>query len=369
MIPVFEPEITEEDHLYVMDALKKGEISGSFGNYIPDFENSFATYCECKYGIAVSSGTSALQLAVASLELEFGDEILVSANTNIATALAAYHNNCIPIPVDAESETWNLNVDLIESLITPKTKAIIPVHIYGHPVQMGKLMEIANRHNLIVIEDCAEAHGAEINGRKVGSFGHMSCFSFYANKIITTGEGGMVVTKNQKLADKLKLLRNLAFTTPRFWHELPGFNYRLTGMQAALGLSQFKRIDEIIKQKRQIAKEYNKYLLEIPYIQTPIEKSWAKNVYWMYAIVIKEEMGFNRNDFMRFLLNNGIDTRTFFCSIGDQPFLKKQSGYRYIPTPVADKIWNCGLYLPSSLSLTEFQIAKICDIIKNYFIK
>src|SRR5205814_6370128 len=235
MIPVFEPVIGEEEIEAVVAAIRRGEISGSFGESIPRFEEAFAAYCGCKYGIAVSSGTAALHLAVAALDLAAGDEILVSASTNIATALAAHHNKLIPIPVDSEPRTWNLNLDLIEDLITPRTRAIIPVHLFGHPVDMELICQTAQKHNLTVIEDCAESHGATLRDLKTGSFGAMGCFSFYANKIITTGEGGMIVTNNNKLADKLRLLRNLAFTTPRFRHEVAGYNFRMTGYHAEMG--------------------------------------------------------------------------------------------------------------------------------------
>src|SRR5438874_11291990 len=192
MIPVFEPVIGAEEIAAVTAAIKRGEISGSFGASIPRFEEAFAAYCGCKYGIAVSSGTAALHLSVAALEFKPGDEILVSASTNIATALAAYHNQLVPIPVDSEPRTWNLDLDLIEELITPRTRAIIPVHLFGHPVDMERLGKIARKHNLVVIEDCAESHGATRRERMTGSFGEMCCFSFYAKKVITTGEGGML---------------------------------------------------------------------------------------------------------------------------------------------------------------------------------
>src|SRR5207302_5778052 len=195
----------------VAAAVRRGEISGSFGESIPRFEEAFAAYCGCKYGIAVSSGTAALHLAVAALDLAAGDEILVSASTNIATALAAHHNKLVPIPVDSEPGTWNLNLDLIEQLITPRTRGIIPVHLFGHPVDMDRLCQIAQKHGLIVIEDCAESHGATCRDRVTGSFGEMGCFSFYVNKVITTGEGGMIVTNNANLADRARLLRNLGF--------------------------------------------------------------------------------------------------------------------------------------------------------------
>jgi perosamine synthetase len=365
VIPVFEPVISEDEIAMVVDALRKGEVSGTFGKYIEDFENEFAAYCGCKYGIAVNSGTSALHLAVAALDLQEGDEVLVSASTNIATALAALHNGAIPVPVDSEPETWNLDLDLIEGLITPKTKAIIPVHLYGHPVDMDGLMEIANRHNLIVIEDCAESHGATVRGRMTGSFGHMACYSFYANKIITTGEGGMVTTNDAEFAERIKLLRNLAFTKPRFRHELAGFNFRMPGFVAALGLAQFRKIDKIVEQKRRMAHSYNEHLKDIPGIQLPAEKDWAKNVYWMYGIVVKPEFGISRDKLAEALTERGIETRTFFCPMNQQPVLQKLEGFREVPCPVADRLWETGLYLPSAWTLDDEKIAYIAEAIKQ----
>ena len=365
MIPVFEPDITQAEIDAVVDALQKGEISGSFGNYIPQFEQKFAAFIGCKYGVAVCNGTIALHIAVAAAGIKNDDEVLVSASTNIATALAAYHNNAVPIPVDSEPDTWNLDLDLIEQLITTKTKAIIPVHLYGHPVDMDKLMVIAKKNNLIVIEDCAESHGATVRGKMTGSFGDMSCFSFYANKILTTGEGGMVCTNDDRLADKLRLLRNLAFTQPRFWHEEAGYNFRMTGYQAAMGVVQTNRLPEIIEQKRKMANNYTEELKDISWLQLPMESSWAKHVYWMYGIVVKDG-GPRRDDLMKYLKQKGIDTRTFFCSMASQPFLQKQKGYRKIDTPVADMLWECGLYLPSSQTLKKEQIVFIADTIRSF---
>lgn len=361
MIPVFEPVIGKEEIKAVVDALKKGEISGTYGKYIPEFEQKFAEYCGCKYGVAVTSGTTALHLAVSAAGIKKGDEVLISSSTNIATALAAVYNGAMPVPVDSKPLTWNMNVDLIESLITSKTRAIIPVHLYGHPVDMHKLIKIAKKYNLLVIEDCAESHGATYGGKKTGSFGDMGCFSFYASKIITTGEGGMVVTNSKTLAQKLRLLKNLAFAKPRFLHKQIGFNFRMTGFQAAMGLAQLKKIEKIIAKKRRIAKIYSKYLKKIRGIQLPHEADWARNVYWMYAITINREFGINRDMLMKKLAKDGIETRTFFCPMNQQPCLQTLEGFRKIPCPVADEIWKTGLYLPSSTTLTKKQIQFICE--------
>ncbi|HME89202.1 MAG TPA: DegT/DnrJ/EryC1/StrS family aminotransferase [Chthoniobacterales bacterium] len=365
MIPVFEPEIGEEEIAAVVAAIRRGEISGSFGESIPRFEEAFAAYCGCKYGIAVSSGTAALHLAVAALDFKPGDEILVSASTNVATALAAYHNQLVPVPVDSEPRTWNLNLDLIEELITPRTRAIIPVHLFGHPVDMDRLCEIARKHNLVVIEDCAESHGATCRDRMTGSFGEMGCFSFYANKVITTGEGGMIVSSNSKLAEKLKLLRNLAFMTPRFRHELAGYNFRMTGFQAAMGLIQCSKIEETIEEKIRVAKIYDRLLKKVSGLQLPARSTIGRHVYWMYGAVVQPEFGISRNELQKQLRAAGIDTRTFFCPMSLQPFLREQQGFRRVDCPVAESLWETGFYLPSSANLTDAIIQRIVDAISQ----
>ena len=364
MIEVFDPIIGEEEIEAVVAALRRGEISGSFGESIPRFEEEFAAYCGCKYGVAVSSGSTALHLAVAAAGIGAGDEVLVSSSTNIATALAVIHNQAIPVPVDSESLTWNLDLDLIEDLITEKTKAIIPVHLYGHPVDMDRLMEIAQRHNLLVIEDCAESHGATCRGRLTGSFGDMACFSFYANKVITTGEGGMVTTNDEALAERLRLLRNLAFTKPRFRHEEAGFNFRMTGIQAAMGRAQFAKIDHILSEKRRVAHTYNAFLRDVDGLQLPHEADWARNVYWMYSVVVQPELGITRDQLMDSLRAAEIDTRTFFCPMNQQPCLLSLPDFRAVPCPVADGLWDNGLYLPSTYSLSEDVIKQVADAVK-----
>jgi len=365
MIPVFEPIIGQDEIDAVVEAIRKGEISGSFGDTIPRFEQAFADYCGSKYGVAVSSGTTALQLAAAAAGIHSGDEVLVSSSTNIASALAAYHNNAIPVPVDSENVTWNLDIDQIENLITPRTRAIIPVHLFGHPVDMFRLMEIARKHRLTVIEDCAESHGATFRGKMTGSFGDMGCFSFYANKIITTGEGGMIVTDNKDLAARMRLLRNLAFTTPRFRHEVAGYNFRMTGYQAAMGLAQLKKIDRIIADKRRVAHTYNKQLRDVRGLQLPAELDGAFNVYWMYGIEILPEFGITRDDLIGRLRADGIDTRTFFCPMNLQPCFKEVYGSKVYVNPNAERLWRTGLYLPSSSSLQEDTISFICNCIKK----
>jgi perosamine synthetase len=361
VIPVSEPFVGEEEIEAVADAIRAGELSGSFGANIERFEQEFAAYVGADYGVAVNSGTTALHIAVAAAQIGEGDEILVSASTNIATGLAAYHNRAVPIPVDSERETWNLDLDLLEPLITERTKAIIPVHLFGHPVDMDRVAEIAQRHRLLVIEDCAESHGATVRGRMTGSLGDMGCFSFYANKIITTGEGGLVTTSDPQLADRLRLLRNLAFQEPRFYHEHAGFNFRMTGYQAAMGRVQLRKIEFVVEQKRRVAETYTRLLADVSGIQTPIEAEWAKNVYWMYAIVVADDFPLSRDDLMAYLRERGIETRTFFCPLNKQPFLEKQTGFRATACPVAEELWQKGMYLPSAITLSEETIATVVD--------
>lgn len=365
-IPVHEPDLGETEIASVVAALRRGEISGSFGQAIPEFEAKFAAFCGCQHGIAVSSGTTALQLAVAAAGIGRGDEVLVSASTNIATALAAYHNNAVPVPVDSEEVTWNLDPDLLEGLITPRTRAVIPVHLFGHPAAMDRICAIARRHNLVVIEDCAESHGATWQGTMTGAFGDMGCFSFYANKIITTGEGGMVVTNDAKLAERLRLLRNLAFGKPRFFHEAAGYNFRMTGYQAAMGLAQLARIDQFIADKRRVAHTYNRLLYGVRGLRLPTELPGARNVYWMYAVTIEPAFGLSRDELARRLSEEGIETRTFFCPMNQQPFLRQQEGFRDVPCPVADRLWEKGMYLPSANRLDEPTIARVCHAIKRH---
>jgi perosamine synthetase len=364
VIPVFEPNIGDEEAEAVADAVRRGEISGSYGVEIECFEREFADYIGVRHGVAVTSGTAALHVAVAALELEPGSEILVSASTNIASALAAYHNGHVPVPVDSERMTWNLDLDLLESLITSRTRAIVPVHLYGHPVDMDALVEIAERHGLAVIEDCAESHGATVRGRKTGSLGDLGCFSFYANKIITTGEGGMVTTNDDRLAERLRLLRNLAFGTPRFLHVEAGFNFRMTGVQAAMGRVQLRKIEPTIEHKRRVAHTYTSLFAAVPGIRTPVELEWARNVYWMYAIEVGEEFPLARDALAASLAESGIGSRTFFCPLTMQPFLQRQPGFRRVPCPVAEGLWETGLYLPSSVTLTEDELTTIVDRIR-----
>jgi perosamine synthetase len=351
-IPVFEPVIEDEEVAAVVEALRAGEISGSFGASIPAFEEEFARWVGAAHGVAVTNGTTALQLAVAAAGLEPGDEVLVSASTHVATALAAYHNRLVPVPVDSEPETGNLDLDLVEGLIGDRTRAIVPVHLFGHPVDMDRLIEVAARHELVVIEDAAEAHGAAVRGRRVGTFGAMACFSFYANKIITTGEGGMVLTDDDALAARLRELRNLGHQQPRFHHTEAGFNFRMTGYAAALGRAQLRKVDRLIEERRRVADAYTRLLADVPGIRTPVERDWAETVCWMYAIVVEDDFPLSRDELMRRLAADGIETRTSFCPMNLQPVLRALPGFRDVACPVAERLWETGMYLPSQGQLT-----------------
>lgn len=367
MIPVNEPHIAHNAITYVTDCIKSGWIS-SAGPYIERFEKEFARFLGIKYAITTTSGTAALHLALATIGVGPGDEVILPAHTMFACAAATAYTGATPVLVDVERDTWNIRVPAIEKKITKRTKVIMPVHIYGHPVDMEPLMKISRKHKLLVIEDVAEATGARYKGKLTGTFGDINCFSFYANKIITTGEGGMLVTDSLKLAQKARVLKDLAHSPKRrFFHEEIGFNYRMTNLQAALGLAQLEEADRYIAKKRWMARLYNKLLTPIQELTLPVEKSWAQNVYWMYGILVEDDFGINRDTLMRKLKGQDIDTRTFFISLHRQPALTKQGLFKGEKNfyPITDEISRKGLYLPSGLAITEKQITKVCQTIRD----
>jgi perosamine synthetase len=364
-IPVNEPLLTERDLAYVTECVQTGWIS-SAGRFIDEFEAKWAAYCERRYGIAVSNGTTALQLAVACLNLEAGDEVIMPSFTIISCAMAVVSNGGVPVLVDSDPRTWCMDVAQLERRITPRTRAIMPVHMYGHPVDMDPLLELADRHGLAVIEDAAEAHGAEYlagrhtdrpHWRRCGSFGAASCFSFYANKLITTGEGGMIVTDRLDVAEKARSLRNLCFQPARrFHHTELGFNFRLTNLQAALGVSQLERMADIVARKRWIGAEYQRRLSDIPCLQLPAEEAWARSVYWMYGIVIADEISMDAGALAQALQVRGVETRPFFLGMHEQPVFHERQLFRTEQYPVAERLARRGLYLPSGLTLTTTQL-------------
>lgn len=364
IIPVCEPTLGGNEMKYVQQAIETNWIS-SAGRFIREFEARFAEACGVQYGIACANGTVAMHLAMATLGLEPGDEVIIPTFTMIATANAVTYCGAKLVLVDMEPEYWQMDLNQVEDKITPRTKAIVPVHIYGHPTDMDPLMALAEKHGLTVIEDAAEAHGAEYKGRRTGGLGHAAGFSFYGNKIITTGEGGMVTTNDRELARLAWNLRDHAFSRERhFWHKYIGFNYRMTNLQAAVGLAQVEQLDAFVAARRRNAAEYTRRLQDIPGIRTPSEAPWAKNVYWMYGILVDEaEYGMNRDQLRRVLAEHGIETRTFFIPMHCQPVYWKQfRGERY---PVAEDLCKRGFYLPSASSLRIEEIEYITRVIRE----
>jgi len=365
-IPVYAPVIDEQDMRYVADAMKAGDVSGTGGEYLERFEADFASYCSCRHGVATSSGTTALHLALAALGIGPGDEVLASTFTNMATFFAVVYAGAHPVPIDIESDTWNLDPRQIESKITSRTRALLVVHIYGHPVDMDPVLEVARRHNLAVIEDAAEAHGALYKGRKAGSLGDIACFSFYANKILTTGEGGMVTTSRDDLAARARLLRGLAYgTQQRFMHRDVGFNYRLTNLQAALGCAQLQKIDSVIAAKRRVACLYDQGLESTPGLQRPVEKPYARSVYWMYHVVLRERLRGQREKLLEWLAQRGIETREAFIPYNMQQIFIDRGWTRKEECPVANDVAQNGFYLPSSPRLSEEDIHSVTAALRE----
>jgi len=365
MIPVCEPLIGKKELEYVQECLKTSWISSN-GRFIGEFEEKWADYCNMKYGITVSNGTAALIISLSCLDLEQDDEIIMPTFTIISCALAAIYNNCKPVFIDSDPRTFTIDTTKIEEKITKKTRAIIAVHIYGHPCDMDPIYKLAEKYNLVIIEDAAEAHGAEYKGKKCGSLGDISCFSFYANKIITTGEGGMILTNKKVFAEKAKAIRNLCFQKKRrFYHEELGYNFRMTNIQAAIGLAQLEQIDKLIEKKRWIGHTYNKKLKDNPRIILPVEEYWAKNVYWMYGIVLKDTAGIDARELAERLNKLGVETRPFFLGMHEQPVLKDLGIIKNEKYPVSEMISRKGLYLPSGLTLTKDKIDFVVDTVKK----
>lgn len=365
-IPVGRPQLGQNEIAYVTTALEAGAISGTHGSFLERFERQFASYCDCSHGVATCNGTTALHLALATVGIGPGDEVLVSTLTNMATFFAVLYQGAVPVPVDIEEDTLNLDPSLLEGLITARTKAILVVHLYGHPADMDPVLEFARRHHLYVIEDAAEAHGACYKGRKVGSIGRLACFSFYANKIITTGEGGMVTTSDPALAERARSLRSLAYGREhRFMHTEVGFNYRMTNLQAALGYAQLERIEEIIEAKRRMARTYAEHLAHLEGIQLPVEKSYARSVYWMYHVVLRGPFSNYRDLVMERLKEHGIETRTTFVPYNLQETFIRRGLTRPDLCPVANQVAHSGFYLPSFPGLSGEEIRYVATHLRE----
>jgi perosamine synthetase len=365
VIPVSEPLLDERALAYIQEAVRTGWIS-SEGRFIADFERRWAKYCGVTHGIAVCNGTVALELAMAALALPAGSEIIIPSFTIISCAAAVLRTGCRPVLVDCEPDTWCLDVAQVRSKITRKTRGIMPVHIYGHMADMTPLMELAREFGLAVVEDAAEAHGGEYDGRRAGGIGTMGCFSFYANKIVTTGEGGMVVTDDAKLAERARSLRNLCFRRDhRFLHNELGYNFRMTNLQAAIGLAQIERIEDHLRRKRRIAALYSERLREIKGIRLPVERPNVKNVYWMYAVVLDDSVARDAATLGACLKAQGVDTRPFFLGMHEQPVLRELGLFAGETYPVTERIARRGLYLPSGLGLGETDIERVCDALRR----
>jgi perosamine synthetase len=356
MIPIAEPSLEGRELEYVTNCIRSGWVS-SLGEYVKRFEHEFATYCGVRYGVATHNGTVALHLALAALGIGPGDEVILPTLTFVATANAVVYAGATPVFVDSEPHTWNIDPEAVARAITARTRAIIAVHLYGHPADMDSLRALANQHGLTLIEDAAEAHGARYRGRRVGSLSDVAIFSFFGNKIITTGEGGMVLTDDSELADRCFFLENQARQKENpYWHPEIGYNYRMTNLQAALGVAQLERIEELIAIRVRNAAYYGRRLQDIQGLSPPPCAQWAENVYWMYTVLVEEEYGLDRDTLMARLHQRGIDTRPAFYPIHILPMYHQ--GQRF---PVAEEIGRKGLNLPSGATLTLEQVDQVCD--------
>jgi perosamine synthetase len=368
MIPVNTPLLGGNEINYLNECINTGWIS-SEGPFVSKFENLFADYNNRKYGIAVSNGSAALDIAIKALGLGIGDEVIAPTFTIISPIQSIISSGATPVLVDCDPNTWNLDVYQIESKINENTKAILVVHIYGLPVDMNPILDLCKKYNLFLIEDAAEMHGQFYYERKCGSFGDISIFSFYPNKLITTGEGGMIVTDDNKIAEKCKKLRNLAFDPDkrRFIHDEIGWNYRMTNLQAALGLAQFERIDEHLKRKIEIGDLYYENLKFITdKFQLPVRSTlYSKNIYWVFPLVANtEELCIK---FVTKLTENEIGTRPFFWCMHEQPVFKKMGLFLNDKHPNSEKIARNGFYLPSGVGLSNEDVLKVCNIFKKIY--
>lgn len=365
MIPVNEPLFDGNEKRYLNQCIDDGWIS-SEGPFVKEFEEKFSSYLGSRHGVAVCNGTVALETALFAVGITKGDEVIMPTFTIISCAAAALRLGAKPVLVDSEPDTWNMDVTQIEGKITKRTKAIMPVHIYGHPADMDPVMELADNYDLKVVEDAAEVHGALYRGKKAGSIGDAGCFSFYANKIITTGEGGMIVTNDEDVAERARSYRNLCFKPGRrFYHTELGENFRMTNLQAAIGVAQLEQIDRFIEIKRAMAKKYSEGLAGIPGIKLPMEIPGVKNVYWMYAIELAEDSGFDADRLAAYLAERGVATRPFFLGLHEQPVFHNAGlfvGERY---PVAERIARQGLYLPSGLTISDEQISAVVAAVRG----
>jgi perosamine synthetase len=362
-IPVARPLFIGNEKKYVDDCMERGWIS-SAGNYVTLFENSFAEYCNVKHAIACCNGTVALHLALMALGVEPGDEVIVPTLTFVATPNSVVYCGAQPVFVDSEPVTWNIDPEKVEAKITNRTKGIIAVHLYGHPAEMAELRKIADRHGLFLLEDAAEAVGAMFDGNIVGSLGDAATFSFYANKIITTGEGGMVVTNDDAIAERVRLLHGQGMDpNRRYWHPVVGYNYRMMNLAAAVGLGQLETIDRHIELRLSVASKYQEQLNGTPGIQFQPEQPWARHVYWMFSVILDPNIWPQREVVAKELDQQGVETRPVFYPAHTMPPYEEAS--RNEEFPVARWLNENGLSLPTWAGMTEKDIRFVCDALKK----
>ena len=365
-IPVNEPLLNGNEKRYLNECIDTGWIS-SEGPFIKQFEAQFAARMGRKYGVAVCNGSVALDAAVVALGIGRGDEVILPTFTIISCAAAIVRAGATPVVVDSEPATWNMDVSQIEAKITPQTKAIMVVHIYGLPVDMQPLLELAKKYGLTIIEDAAEMHGQTYRGQSCGSFGELSAFSFYPNKHVTTGEGGMILTDDAQLAERCRSLRNLCFQPQqRFVHDELGWNFRMTNLQAALGVAQLERLDEFVARKRRMGRRYTELLNGTPGLQLPLPQTeYADNIYWVFGVVLDDAVPFDAKEAMRRLGDLKIGTRPFFWPMHEQPVFRKMGLFKGAACPVAERLARRGFYLPSGVALTDEQIERVAAVVKE----
>lgn len=365
-ISIANPVFNGNEKQYLMECIDTGWVSAN-GRFITEFEEKFAKYCGCQYAISCSNGTVSLHLILLAMGIGVGDEVIMPSLTYIATANTVRYCGATPIFVDSEEDTFNIDPLKIEEKITSRTKAIMPVHLYGLPANMKAIHEISQKYNIPIIEDAAEAHGAEYDGKKVGSFGLASSFSFFGNKVITSGEGGMIVTNNKELYEKMKLLKGQAVCpNKKYWHVEVGYNYRMTNMQAAVGLGQLENIDWHINQRERIAKLYEKYLKKLEkYVKLQFVPENCKQTYWMNNIILQDNVKKERDQVMEEMEKNGIEMRPVFYPMHVMPPYLDNT----ISCPVAEKLASRGISLPSHALLTEEDIRYICDSLQNIILE
>ena len=365
-IPVNEPLLNGNEKRYLNECIDTGWIS-SEGPFIKQFEAQFAARMGRKYGVAVCNGSVALDAAVVALDIKRGDEVILPTFTIISCAAAIVRAGATPVVVDSDPITWNMDVSQIEANITPQTKAIMVVHIYGLPVDMQPLLELAKKYGLAIIEDAAEMHGQTYRGQPCGSFGELSAFSFYPNKHVTTGEGGMILTDDAQLAERCHSLRNLCFQPQqRFVHDELGWNFRMTNLQAALGVAQLERLDEFVARKRRMGRSYTELLNGTPGLQLPLPQTdYAENIDWVFGVVLDDAVPFDAKEAMRRLGDLKIGTRPFFWPMHEQPVFRKMGLFKGAACPVAERLARRGFYLPSGVALTDEQIERVAAVVKE----